>query len=286
MLVIIGYLIIVGAVIGGFLLDGGHVGVLMQPVELLIIGGSATAAFTIGAGGKTLKSTLKTLPTVLGRSRYDKSLYMDTLALLGAVFNKARRDGLMAIEDDIENPHDSALFQTAPKILKDHHAVEFITDYLRLMVSGNLDAHEIDNLMEVDIETHHHETMAPVEALRKLADALPAFGIVAAVMGVVHTMQSVGIPPRELGKLIAAALVGTFLGILLAYGFVGPLANLLETRAGESTKYLQCIKTGLVAFVGGSPPPTAVEFARKVAYSTERPSFSELDEHLRQAKGQ
>lgn len=284
MLVIFGYAVVVAAVLGGFLIGGGHPAILWQPVEVVIITGSALAAFAIGAGSKTLKATAGSIPKVLGGSSYNKAMYMETLTLLSDIFNKARRDGLMSIEDDIENPQDSALFQRAPKVLKDHHAVEFITDYLRLMVSGNLDAHELDNLMDLEIETHHHEAMKPVDAIRKLADALPAFGIVAAVLGVVHTMESVGIPPAELGKLIAAALVGTFLGILLAYGFVGPLANLLEVHVDESTKFLQTVKSGMIAFVNGSPPPTAIEFARKLAYSTERPSFLELEEHLRQAK--
>ncbi len=285
MIVIVGYLLIVGAVLGGFLIAGGHPAVLLQPVELLIIGGSAAAAFIIGSGSKTLKATMAALPKVLGGSPYNKAMYMETLSLLSEIFNKARRDGLMSIEDDIENPESSNLFKKVPLVLKDHHAVEFITDYLRLMVSGNLDAHELDNLMDLEIDTHHHEALKPVDALRKLADGLPAFGIVAAVLGVVHTMESVGIPPAELGKLIAAALVGTFLGILLSYGFVGPVANLLEVHVDESTKYFQTIKSGLIAFVNGSPPPTAVEFARKVAYSTERPGFTELEEHLRKAKG-
>lgn len=285
MIVIIGYLVVIGAVLGGFLMAGGHLAILWQPVEVLIIGGSALAAFAISAGGKTLKATLGSLTKVLGGSPYNKALYMETLTLLSEIFNKARRDGLMSIEDDIETPANSALFQKAPKVLKDHHAVEFITDYLRLMVSGNLDSHELDNLMDLEIETHHDEALKPVDAIRKLADGLPAFGIVAAVLGVVHTMESVGIPPAELGKLIAAALVGTFLGILLAYGFVSPVANLLEVHVHEATKYLQTIKSGMIAFVNGSPPPTAVEFARKVAYSTERPSFIELEEHLRKAKG-
>lgn len=285
MLVIVGYVLIFGSVLGGFLIAGGHPVVLLQPVELLVIGGSALAAFIIGAGPKTLKATLASIPKVLGGSPFGKAMYMETLTLLNEIFNKARRDGLMSIEDDIETPDSSALFGKAPLVMKNHHAVEFITDYLRLMVSGNLDAHELDNLMDLEIDTHHHEAMKPVDAIRKLADGLPAFGIVAAVLGVVHTMQSVGIPPAELGKLIAAALVGTFLGILLSYGFVGPVANLLEVQVDESTKYFQTIKSGLIAFVNGSPPPTAVEFARKVAYSTERPSFIELEEHLRKAKG-
>lgn len=285
MIVIIGYIAVIGAVLGGFLLGGGHLAILFQPVELIIIGGAALAAFVISSGTKTLKATAGSVSKLLGGSPYDKAMYMETLTLLSDVFNKARRDGLMSIEDDIENPENSTLFQKAPKVLKNHHAVEFVTDYLRLMVSGNLDAHELDNLMDLEIETHHHEAMKPVDAIRKLADGLPAFGIVAAVLGVVHTMESVGIPPSELGKLIAAALVGTFLGILLAYGFVSPVANLMEVHVDESSKYLQTIKTGMIAFVNGSPPPTAVEFARKVAYSTERPSFLELEEHLRKAKG-
>jgi len=285
MLVIIGYVVVVGAVLGGFMMTGGHLAILWQPVEVLIIGGSALAAFAVSSGVKTLKATMGTIPKVLGGSPYDKTMYMETLTLLSDIFNKARRDGLMSIEDDIENPESSTLLQKAPKVLKDHHAVEFITDYLRLMVSGNLDSHELDNLMDLEIETHHHEALKPVDAVRKLADGLPAFGIVAAVLGVVHTMESVSIPPAELGKLIAAALVGTFLGILLAYGFVSPVANLMEVHVDESTKYFQTIKSGMIAFVNGSPPPTAVEFARKVAYSTERPSFLELEEHLRNAKG-
>jgi len=285
MIVIIGYIAVIAAVLGGFLLGGGHLAILFQPVELIIIGGAALAAFVISSGTKTLKATAGSVSKLLGGSPYDKAMYMETLTLLSDVFNKARRDGLMSIEDDIENPENSMLFQKVPKVLKNHHAVEFVTDYLRLMVSGNLDAHELDNLMDLEIETHHHEAMKPVDAIRKLADGLPAFGIVAAVLGVVHTMESVGIPPSELGKLIAAALVGTFLGILLAYGFVSPVANLMEVHVDESSKYLQTIKTGMIAFVNGSPPPTAVEFARKVAYSTERPSFLELEEHLRKAKG-
>jgi chemotaxis protein MotA len=169
-------------------------------------------------------------------------------------------------------------------VLADHHAVEFITDYLRLMASGSLDTHQIDNLMDIDIETHHEEGHLPIGALQRLADGMPAFGIVAAVMGVVHTMNSVGKPPAELGALIAAALVGTFLGILVAYGFIGPLTGLLEQRLGESTKYYQSIKAGLIACMNGYAPPTAVEFARKVMFSAERPKFLELEQHIKNNK--
>ena len=207
------------------------------------------------------------------------------MTLLYEILGKIRKEGLMAIEADVEDPHKSPLFSKYPKILSDHHVIEFITDYLRLMVGGNLNPLEIENLMDGEIETHHQEEEVPIHAIAKLGDGLPAFGIVAAVMGVVHTMESVGIPPAELGKLIAAALVGTFLGILLAYGFVGPLASKLEQRLHESSKLLECIKVTLLANLNGYAPALAIEFGRKVLYSTERPSFAELEKHVKQSKG-
>jgi chemotaxis protein MotA len=209
---------------------------------------------------------------------------MEMMSLLYEVLTKARKEGLMSIERDIEAPQESALFTKYAAVAADHHLLEFITDYLRLMVSGNMNPFEIENLMDNEIETHHHEAEVPAHAIAKIADGLPAFGIVAAVMGVVHTMESVGIPPAELGKLIAAALVGTFLGILLSYGFVGPLAALLEERARESTKMYQTIKVTLLASLNGYAPAIAVEFGRKVLYSTERPSFAELEAHVKGAK--
>ncbi len=281
MITIFGYLAVIGSVIGGFIIAGGHVGVLMQPVELLIIGGAAMGAFFVSNMGKTLKATLRDLPGVFKGSKYNKALYIETLLVLNNLFQKIRKDGLMAIEGDIDAPEKSELFRKSPKILADHHAMDFIVDYLRIIASGNLDTNEIDNLMDLDIETHHEEGMQSVNALQKLADGMPAFGIVAAVMGVVHTMESVGIPPAELGKLIAAALVGTFLGILIAYGFVGPLAVRLEQRLNESSKHLKCIKAALLAYMNGSPPPIAVEFGRKVIYSVDRPGFQELEKLLR-----
>ncbi|MFN9390594.1 MAG: flagellar motor stator protein MotA, partial [Betaproteobacteria bacterium] len=213
------------------------------------------------------------------------ALYLELLSLLYEVLAKVRKEGLMSIESDVDTPEQSPVFAKYPAILADHHAMEFLTDYLRLMVGGNLNAFELENLMDVEIETHHHEGEAPIQAVSKLADGLPAFGIVAAVMGVVHTMESVGLPPAELGKLIAAALVGTFLGILLSYGFVGPLATLLEQKLNEGTKMLQCIKVTLLASLNGYSPQVAVEFGRKVLYSTERPSFSELEQEVKSRKG-
>jgi chemotaxis protein MotA len=271
-------------VFGGFALAGGHLAALFQPLELLMIGGGAAGAFFVGNNGKAIKATLKALPTVFKGSKFTRTLYMDMLALLYELLTKIRKEGLMSVESDVESPHDSPLFSKYPTIVADHHLIEFITDYLRLMVSGSMNAFEIENLMDNEIETHHHEGEVPVHVVAKLGDGLPAFGIVAAVMGVVHTMESVHLPPAELGILIAHALVGTFLGILLAYGFVGPLSGLLEQKLNESTKMFQCIKVTLLASINGYAPAIAVEFGRKVLFSTERPSFSELEQHVKNAK--
>jgi len=285
MFVIIGYIVVLGSVLGGFVMAGGHLAALMQPLEFLMIGGGAAGAFVVANGGKPMKATLKALPQVFKGSKYNKALYMELLSMLYEVLAKVRKEGLMSIESDVESPHESALFSKYPKVAGDHHVMEFLTDYLRLMVSGSLNAFEIENLMDNEIETHHHEGEVPVNAIAKMGDAMPAFGIVAAVMGVVHTMESVGLPPAELGILIAHALVGTFLGILLAYGFVGPLASKLEYSLAEQTKFLECIKVTLLASLNGYAPQMAVEFGRKVLYSTERPTFIELEEEVKSRKG-
>jgi chemotaxis protein MotA len=284
MLVLVGYLIVCASVFGGFAMAGGHLGALLQPIELLMIGGAAAGAFFVGNSVKGIKATLRSIPLLFKGSRYSKALYMELMGLLYEILAKVRKEGLMSVESDVENPGESPIFSKYPKILADHHAVEFLTDYLRLMVSGNLNAFEIENLMDNEIETHHREGELPVHIIQKMGDGLPAFGIVAAVMGVVHTMESVGIPPAELGMLIAHALVGTFLGILLAYGFVGPLSDLLEQKLTEASKPLECIKVTLLASLNGYAPALAVEFGRKVLYSTERPTFLELEEHVKQAK--
>lgn len=284
MLVLIGYVIVASSVFGGFALAGGHLGALLQPVELLMIGGAAVGSFIVGNTGKTIKATLGALPTCFKGAKYTKNNYMELMALLYELLGKVRKEGLMSIENDVENPHDSAVFAKYPTVLADHHAVEFMTDYLRIMVSGNLNAMEIETLMDVEIDTHHHEAMVPSHVVAKMGDAMPAYGIVAAVMGVVHTMESVGIPPAELGILIAHALVGTFLGILLAYGFVGPLAGVLEQKSDESTKMLQAIKVTLLANLNGYAPAMAVEFGRKALNSTERPGFIELEAHVKQKR--
>jgi len=284
MFVIIGYLVVLGAVFGGFALEGGSFRVLIQPIELLTIAGAASGAFLTSNSTKVLGATVRALPKLLKGSKYTKVRYMALMALMFDILSKIRKEGMMAIESDVEDPHKSALFQKHPTISSDHHLIEFITDYLRMMVSGNMNPIEIESLMEQEIDTHHHEAMAPSIAMQKAADGLPAFGIVAAVMGVVQTMASVGKPPAVLGEMIAAALVGTFLGILLSYGFVGPLAALLEQKVDESTKELNCIKATLLANLQGYAPALAVEFGRKILYSTERPTFLELEKHVKQKR--
>jgi len=284
LLVIIGYILVCACVFGGFALAGGHLASLWQPIELLMIGGAAFGAIFVGNNGKSIKATLKAMPTIFKGSKFTKEMYMQLMALQFDVLSKVRKEGLMSIEGDIEAPESSPLFSNYPLVLADHHIIEFMTDYLRLMVSGNMDAMQIENLMDNEIETHHHEGAVPAHVIAKIGDGLPAFGIVAAVMGVVHTMESVGLPPAELGILIAKALVGTFLGILLAYAFVSPLASVLEQKLEESTKMFQCVKVTLLASLNGYAPALAVEFGRKVLYSTERPTFAELEEHIKKKK--
>lgn len=284
MLVIVGYIVVVGSVLGGFALHGGSLKALFQPFELLIIAGAAIGAFVVGNNPKVLKATLASLAPLLKGSKYTKARYMALMALLYDLLTKIRKEGMMSIERDIEAPAESPVFAKHPEIAADHHLVEFITDYLRLMVSGNMNPLEIETLMDQEIETHHIEGDVPAQAIQKVADGLPAFGIVAAVMGVVNVMGSVGEPPAILGGKIGAALVGTFVGILLAYGFVGPLAGLIQQKLEESSKELQCVKVTLLACLQGYAPQVAVEFGRKVLYSTERPSFGELEEHVKQKR--
>ena len=283
MFVLIGYGVALGCIFGAYILHGGNIGVILHalPTELMAIGGGSLGAFVVNNQPKVLKATLHALPGLLKGSKYSKARYMELMALLYDILKKARKEGLMSIESDVEEPGKSPLFQKYTTVGSDHHVVEFITDYLRMMVSGNLNAHEIESLMDSEIETHHNEAHGPVAAIARLAGALPAFGIVAAVLGVVNTMGSVGQPPAILGAMIGSALVGTFLGILLAYAVVEPLGGRLEQKNDESSKELQCIKTTLLASMQGYAPQVAVEFGRKVLYSADRPTFSELETHVK-----
>lgn len=284
MLVILGYIIIIATVFGGFVLSGGNLSVLYQPTELLIIGGAGVGAFVVGNNSKVIKSTLQSFPRLLRGSKYSKDLYMDLMAMIFLLLTKSRQNGLVALENDIEDPQNSPIFTAYPRLIEDSVLMNFLVDYLRLMISGNMNAFEMESLMDEEIETREHEDEASASTLNVMGDALPAFGIVAAVMGVVNALAAADRPAAEMGELIAHAMVGTFLGILLAYGFVLPLASLLRQKSAEHTKLLQCIKVTLLSSLHGYAPQIAVEFGRKTLFSTERPSFDELEEHVRQAK--
>jgi chemotaxis protein MotA len=283
MFIAIGWGLALACIFGVFIAHGGNIGVVLSalPFEMTTIFGAAIGGMLATNPPKVMKAALRGVVDCFKGSKYTKARYMELLALLYDILQKARKEGLMSIEKDVEDPHSSPLFQKYPTVGNDHHVAEFITDYLRMMVSGNLNAHEIESLMDAEIDTHHHEAFLAVIALQRLAGGLPAFGIVAAVLGVVNTMGSVGQPPAVLGGMIGSALVGTFLGILLAYAFAEPLAGALEAKVDEAGKELQCIKTTLLASMQGYAPQVAIEFGRKVLYSTERPTFAELEGHVK-----
>jgi len=284
MLAIIGAIIVLACVAGGFVLSHGNLATLWQPYEVLIICGAAFGAFVISNPGKVIKGAFSGMLGLLKGSKYGKKDYLQLLGLMYDIFAKARKEGMMSVEEHIEDPAASSLFSKYPQILKDHHAMDFICDYLRIIVGGNMNPFELENLMDVELETHHHEAEQPAQAITRVSDALPGFGIVAAVLGIVITMGSLDQPPDVIGAHVAAALVGTFLGILFAYGFVGPAATALEHQVADEAKYLQCIKVCLLATLNGYSPQIAVEFGRKSLFSTERPGFSELETFLKDNK--
>ncbi len=280
--VIVGFILVLGCVAGGFVLSAGHLAALWQPYELLVIGGAAIGAFVISNPGKVIKAVTRNLPLLLKGSKFKKPLYMDALGLIYDLLAKARKEGMMSLEADVEDPEKSQIFGKYPNVLHDHDAIEFLTDYLRLMVGGSIkNAFELENLMDIELETHHEEGHQPSAALTRIADGLPGFGIVAAVLGIVITMGALGGPPEEIGHHVAAALVGTFLGILLAYGFVAPMSTLVEHIARDEAQFFKVLKTTLLASQQGYSPQIAVEFGRKAIFSTERPSFKELEEHVK-----
>ncbi len=280
---LLGWLVVSGSVIGGYVLAHGHLAILFQPYEFLIIFGGALGAFIASNPSVVLKEVLRSFPLLLKGSKYNKQSYLDLLALMYELFSKARKEGLMALEADVEEPQESPVFTRYPAILADHHATDFICDYLRLMVGGSMNAMELENLMELELETHHEEAHLPSHAVSNMADGLPAFGIVAAVLGVVITMGAISDPPEVLGHHIAAALVGTFLGILLSYGYISPVGIFLGHIRREEGKYLECIKVTIMATLNGYTPQVAVEFGRKALYSDVRPGFLELEEHVKNA---
>lgn len=281
MTLIVGSILVLVCVGGGYVLSHGQLAALWQPYEVLIIGGSALGAFIIANPTHTIKDVFQGTLRLMTGSPFNKAFYMDLLSLLYDLFDKSRKQGVMAIEADIDNPAESQIFSRYPAVMKQHALNAFITDYLRIISSGNMAAHELEGLMDQEIETRLGEVAEPAHAVNKVADALPGFGIVAAVLGIVITMGSLGGPASEIGAHVAAALVGTFLGILLAYGFVGPMATAMEHQAQHEIKAFMCVKSAILATVSGQAPQMAIEFGRKALNFEKRPDFQELNDHVR-----
>ncbi|WP_020407569.1 flagellar motor stator protein MotA [Hahella ganghwensis] len=281
MLFIIGTVLVIASVLGGYVLSHGELLALWQPFEIVIIGGAAFGAFLIANPPKVIKSVFASAPSLFVGSKFNQVVFMDLLSLLYDLFDKARKSGVMSIEADVDDPENSEIFNRYPTIMRMLGVRDFITDYLRIVSSGNMAPHELEGLMDLEIETRLQELEKPAEAVNKVADALPGFGIVAAVLGIVITMKSLGGPPEELGGHVAAALVGTFFGILAAYGFVGPTAQALHNIAASEIKAYECVKVGILATMGGLAPQLAIEFGRKALYSGARPSFQELNDYVR-----
>ncbi len=277
MFAIIGIVIVFGAVIGGFLMEKGHMAVLVQPAELLIIAGAATGTLLVANPIHILKGILAGLKGVLSGSKFGKQRYLNLLKMMYMFLNKVRKEGLLSVENDVEKPKESAVFKAFPDFLADHHAQYFVCDTLRMAITGGVDPFDMDQMMELDMEVHHHEATQPVAALTTMADALPGLGIVAAVLGVVITMGSLGGPPEEIGEKVAAALVGTFLGILLCYGVAGPLSANMAKTADEHNDYLHVLRVLLLAFLKGSAPMIAIELGRRAIPARVRPTFDEME---------
>ena len=278
MRLIVGIVILFACVIGGYIAEGGNLMVLVQPFEALIILGAALGAFIIGNTGPILKQSTKVFGTLLRGPRYNKAAYVELLGLQFTLFKLIQSKGVLALEVHIENPHESSIFQKFPTFAKNHHAVEFMCDYLRMVTLGTNVVHEMEALIDEELETHHQESERIVSAVQALADGTPALGIVAAVLGVIHTMGAISQPPEVLGEMIGGALVGTFLGVFCAYGFFGPMAQALHNIYEAEDKYLLAMKVGLLAHMSGHPPVMAIEFARKTLMSEVRPTFIEIDE--------
>jgi chemotaxis protein MotA len=279
---IIGIVIVFGAVLGGFLMEKGPLAVLMQPSELVIIGGAALGTLLVGNPIHVLKKIGLGLMLVAKGSKYSRQYYLDSLRMLFQLFTKARREGMMAVEGDIEEPEKSELFLKYPAFLQHVHARDFVCDTIRMAITGGASAFDVDQMMELDMEVHHQSACQPVNALTAMADALPGMGIVAAVLGVVITMGSLGGPPEQIGHKVAAALVGTFLGVLLCYGAVGPLAAHLTQLTDDERAYYHVLRVVLLAFIKGMSPTLAVEMARRAIPEQVRPGFQELEKACRQ----
>jgi chemotaxis protein MotA len=282
---IIGAAVVIVAIMGGYLMEHGHVLVLVQPSEFLIIAGAAIGTLLIANPLPVIKNLMGGITAVFKANRYDKPFYTETLKMLNELFVYARKNGMVKLESDIEEPAKSPVFAKYPNFLKDHHAVAFVCDSLRMSISGGVPHYELDQMMEIDMDVHHHEMDVPVAALSSVADALPGLGIVAAVLGVVITMGAISGPPKEIGEKVAAALVGTFLGILLCYGFVGPLAANMTKLNDAEGQYYHILRIAVISYIRGSAPILAVEFARRAIPSEVRPKFQEMEAACRGTKG-
>jgi chemotaxis protein MotA len=277
MFAIIGIVIVLGAVIGGFLMEKGHIAVLVQPAELLILVGAAVGTLLVANPLHIIKGVAAGLMGVLKGSKFDKKRYLNALKMMYQFLNKVRKEGLLSVEMDVEKPKESSIFKNYPEFLGDHHARDFVCDTLRTAITGGVEPFDMDQMMELDMEVHHHGEMQPVAALSTVADALPGLGIVAAVLGVVITMGSLGGPPEEIGEKVAAALVGTFLGILLCYGVAGPLAANMTKTADEHNEYLHVLRVLMLSFLKGAAPMIAIELGRRAIPAHVRPSFDEME---------
>jgi chemotaxis protein MotA len=279
---IIGIVVVFGAVAAGYLMEHGNLKVLMQPAELIIILGAAIGTVLIANPLHILTAIGKGVGGVFGGSPFNKQRYLDSLKMMYELFNRARKEGLMSLESDSDNPEQSAIFSKYPNFTKDHHALAFVCDSLRMAASGGIEAFDADQMMELDMDVHHHGATQPVAALSTMADSLPGLGIVAAVLGVVITMGALGGPPEEIGRKVAAALVGTFLGILLCYGLVGPLAANMAKTADEEHAYYYVLRVMLVALLKGTAPTVAIEIGRRAIPSHLRPSFQETEKYIKE----
>jgi chemotaxis protein MotA len=281
MFAIIGIIVVFGAVIGGFLMEKGHIAVLIQPAELLILGGAAIGTLLIANPMHIIKAIAAGLSGIMKGSPFGKERYLNTLKMMYQFLNKVRKEGLLSVEMDVEKPKESGIFKNYPEFLNDHHARDFVCDTLRMAITGGVEPFDMDQMMDLDIEVHHHEASVPISALTTVADALPGLGIVAAVLGVVITMGSLGGPPEEIGAHVAAALVGTFLGILFCYGMVGPLSSNMAKISDAHNEYLRVLRVLMLSFLKGSAPMIAIEMGRRAIPAHVRPSFDEMEKRCK-----
>ena len=281
MFAIIGIIVVFGSILAGFLMEKGHIMVLLQPAELLIIAGAAGGTLLVANPTQVIKDIIAGLMGVLKGSPFDKARYLNTLKMMYQFLNKVRKEGLLSVEMDVEKPTESSIFKNYPEFIADHHARDFVCDTLRMAITGGVEPFDMDQMMELDMEVHHSGATLPVTSLTTVADSLPGLGIVAAVLGVVITMGSLGGPPEEIGEKVAAALVGTFLGILLCYGVAGPLSSNMTKTADDHNDYLHMLRVLMLSFLKGAAPMIAIEMGRRAIPAHVRPSFDEMEKHCK-----